>query len=184
MRRRAPSSSESWRTCSCLPMTGTRSQTRLSRCQQSGPVWRSGRARTGRAGILADLGGSERKGRWRLAASCSVLNVLGGSKLDLSTVELASEHVELKVVSVLGGAEIILPPSLNAEFSELAILGGNDIDVGDERPDPGGPAVHLRLVPRSSPASRSAGLRSRALHGSSWPSRAWTCSTPDRYWPA
>ena len=96
--------------------------------------------------IRSILGGSERKGRWRLAASCSVLNVLGGSKLDLSTVELASEQVELKVISVLGGAEIILPPRLNAEISELAILGGNDIDVGDERPDPGGPVVHLRLV--------------------------------------
>jgi hypothetical protein len=96
--------------------------------------------------IRSVLGGSERKGRWRLAASCSVQNVLGGSKLDLSSVELASEQVELKVISVLGGGEIILPPSLNVEISELSILGGNDIDVGDERPDPGGPVVHLRLV--------------------------------------
>jgi hypothetical protein len=96
--------------------------------------------------ILSVLGGSERKGRWRLGPSCSVVSVLGGSKLDLSDVELAAGSVELKVVSVLGGAEIILPPGLNVEISPLAILGGNDIDVDDEEPDPGGPMVRIRLV--------------------------------------
>jgi Domain of unknown function (DUF1707) len=59
--------------------------------------------------IRSILGGSERRGRWR-AASCSVVNVLGGSKLDLSEVELAADRVDLKIVSVLGGAEITLPP--------------------------------------------------------------------------
>jgi len=96
--------------------------------------------------IRSILGGSERKGRWRLAASCSVVNVLGGSKLDLSEAELAADSVDLKIVSVLAGAEIILPTGLNVEISESAILGGNEVDIGDERPDPGGPVVRLRLV--------------------------------------
>jgi hypothetical protein len=96
--------------------------------------------------ILAILGGSERKGRWRLSSSCSVINLLGGSELDLSEVELASDRVELKVVSVMGGADIRLPVGLNVEISEVAILGGNSVSVGDQQPDPGGPVVHLRLI--------------------------------------
>jgi hypothetical protein len=96
--------------------------------------------------VLSILSGSERKGRWRLAASCSVVDVLGGSQLDLTAVELASDRVNLKVLSVLGGAEIILPMGLNLEISQFSILGGNEIDIGDEQPDPGGPVVHLRLV--------------------------------------
>jgi hypothetical protein len=75
-----------------------------------------------------------------------VINLLGGSELDLSEVELASDRVELKVVSVMGGADITLPVGLNVEVSEVAILGGNSVSVGDQRPDPGGPVVHLRLV--------------------------------------
>jgi hypothetical protein len=47
---------------------------------------------------------------------------------------------------VFGGAEIIVPDSLNVEISEVAILGGNGIEVGDEQPDLSGPVVHLRLV--------------------------------------
>jgi hypothetical protein len=96
--------------------------------------------------LLSILGGSERKGRWRVAARCNVVNVLGGSELDLSAAELASERVELRVVSVLGGAEITLPAGMNVEVSQLALLGGNGVDVGDEHPDPGGPVVHIKLV--------------------------------------
>jgi hypothetical protein len=75
-----------------------------------------------------------------------VVNVLGGSTLDLSAAELAADRVELKIVCGLGGAEITVPPGLNVEVSQIAILGGNGIDVGDERPDPGGPVVRVRLV--------------------------------------
>jgi len=96
--------------------------------------------------ILSVLGASERKGRWRLGPVCSVVTVLGGSELDLSEAELAAEHVELKLFTVLGGAEITVPPGLNVEISELAILGGNEIHLGNERPDLGGPIVHLRIV--------------------------------------
>jgi len=96
--------------------------------------------------ILSVLGASERKGRWRLGPVCSVVTVLGGSELDLTGAELAAEHVELKLFTVLGGAEVTVPPGLNVELSELAILGGNEIVLGDERPDPGGPTVHLRIV--------------------------------------
>jgi hypothetical protein len=105
--------------------------------------------RRGAAGthrVLSILGGSRRTGRWQLAASCSVINVLGGSELDLSEVELTQDRVELKVISVLGGAEITLPPGLNVEVSEMVFLGGNEVDIATEQPDPGGPVVHLRLV--------------------------------------
>ena len=108
------------------------------------PPVRPGEAGTHR--ILSILAGSKRTGRWRLAASCSVINVLGGGELDLSAVELTTDRVELKVLSVLGGSEITIPNGMNVEVSELGILGGNDVEIADERPDPGGPVVHLRLI--------------------------------------
>jgi Domain of unknown function (DUF1707) len=110
----------------------------------AGPAVRPGGQGTRR--ILSILSGHERKGRWRLAESCSVINVLGGSEIDLSEAELAAPRVELKIVTVLGGAEIRVPDGLNVEISELSILGGNGVDVGEEQPAPDGPVVHLRLV--------------------------------------
>jgi DUF1707 SHOCT-like domain len=96
--------------------------------------------------IVSIFSGSERKGRWRVGPSCTVVNVFGGSEIDLSEAELAADRVELKVVSVFGGATVILPEHLNVEVSDVGILGGNGVDIGEEHPDPGGPIVRVRLI--------------------------------------
>ena len=46
----------------------------------------------------------------------------------------------------MGGSDIHVPEGLNVEVSDFAFMGGNDVDIGDPRPDPGGPVVHLRLI--------------------------------------
>jgi len=96
--------------------------------------------------LVAILGGCERKGRWRLAERSTSVNVMGGSELDLTQVELAADEVELTVVAIMGGSDIRVPDGLNVEVSELALLGGNSVDVGATRPAPGGPVLRLRLL--------------------------------------
>ncbi len=71
---------------------------------------------------------------------------MGGADLDLNDAELAGEYVELTVFSLMGGADIYVPDGLNVEVSDFALMGGNGIDVGDPRPDPGGPVLRLRLI--------------------------------------
>jgi Domain of unknown function (DUF1707) len=122
-----------------LAAPGTGSGARTARV----PVLASGES-THR--IVAVLGGSERKGRWRLATDCSVTCVLGGVELDLTQVELAGDSVELSIFCLLGGTEVTLPPHLNVRITDTAILGGNNIDIVDETPDPGGPVVHIKLT--------------------------------------
>ena len=34
------------------------------------------------------MGGNDRKGRWRVAKHCKVINIMGGSDLDLNQAEL------------------------------------------------------------------------------------------------
>lgn len=96
--------------------------------------------------LVSIMSGRDRKGRWRVGANCKVVNVMGGSNLDLNDAELADDRVELTVISVMGGSEIRLPEGLNVEVSEFAFMGGNDVSIGDERPDPGGPVLHLRVL--------------------------------------
>jgi Domain of unknown function (DUF1707)/Cell wall-active antibiotics response 4TMS YvqF len=96
--------------------------------------------------LVSVMSGRERKGRWRVGRRCRVVNVMGGSDLDLNDAELAGEQVELMVFSLMGGAEIRVPEGLNVEVSEFAFMGGNDVRLGNELPDPGGPLLRLRLV--------------------------------------
>ncbi len=96
--------------------------------------------------VVSVMGGSDRKGRWRVGRSCTVVNVMGGSDLDLNDAELAAEVVEMRVFSLMGGSDVWVPEGLNVEVSEFAFMGGNELRVEDARTDPGGPLLRLRLV--------------------------------------
>lgn len=96
--------------------------------------------------LIAIMGGHDRRGRWRLSDRVTSINVMGGSDLDLNDAELADEHVELTVFSLMGGADVHVPDGLNVEVTDFALMGGNKVDIGDPRPDPGGPVLRLRLI--------------------------------------
>jgi hypothetical protein len=133
------------------------------------PVRRGGEG--GAHWLVSVMSGRDRKGRWRVGRRCHVINVMGGSDLDLNDAELADDYVEMTVFSLMGGAEIRVPDGLNVEVSEFAFMGGNDIRLGDELPDPGGPVLRLRLlsimggtdVTRGRKRSRRDRLREREL---------------------
>jgi hypothetical protein len=96
--------------------------------------------------LISVMSGHDRKGRWLVGESCRVLNILGGSDLDLNDAELAGDHVTMTVFSLMGGASIHVPEGLNVEVSDFGFMGGNDVKLGNERPDPGGPTLRLRLI--------------------------------------
>ncbi len=112
------------------------------------PATRSFTVRRGGGGarwIVAVMSGVDRKGRWRLAERSTALSLMGGCDLDLNDVELASDHVELNVVSIMGGADIRIPEGLDVEITDVALMGANSVDIGEPRPSRSGPVLHLRL---------------------------------------
>ncbi|MGH2842355.1 MAG: DUF1707 SHOCT-like domain-containing protein [Solirubrobacteraceae bacterium] len=96
--------------------------------------------------VLSILGGHTHKGHWRLARRCQVVNILGGSELDLTDAELSSHDTEMTVFSVLGGCEIRVPSGLDVQVSKVGILGGNEVKLGTAPPPPGAPVVRIRLI--------------------------------------
>jgi hypothetical protein len=100
----------------------------------------------GTAWLVAVMGGTERRGRWRLGRRCRAISVMGGTTLDLSEVEFDAHDVHLDVFDVMGGSEIVVPEHMNVRLSKFAFMGGHGVKLGAEEPDPGGPVLHLRLV--------------------------------------
>jgi hypothetical protein len=96
--------------------------------------------------LVSIMSGRDRKGRWRVGRHLKVIDVMGGSNLDLNDAELSDDHVEITVIAIMGGSEIRVPEGLNVELSEFAFMGGNDANLGDPQPDPGGPTLHLRMI--------------------------------------
>jgi Domain of unknown function (DUF1707)/Cell wall-active antibiotics response 4TMS YvqF len=96
--------------------------------------------------VLSIMGGHEHKGRWRIARKCTVINIMGGSELDLTSAELSGRETTISVLALMGGCEIRLPTGLDVQVSKLGIMGGNDIKLGDVHPAPGAPAIRIRLL--------------------------------------
>jgi hypothetical protein len=96
--------------------------------------------------VMSIMGGDDRRGRWRIATRCTVINVMGGSDLDLCDVELSDPVTHLSVYSLMGGSQVRVPNGVDVQISKLALMGGNDVRLGDEVPPPGAPQIRIRLV--------------------------------------
>jgi len=73
---------------------------------------------------VAIFGGSKRKGAWAVPRRLRVLAVFGGAELDFRDAQLPAGIVEVDVTAVMGGVEIIVPPTLQVDVGGTAILGG------------------------------------------------------------
>jgi len=96
--------------------------------------------------VVSIMGGHDKRGRWRLAPRCTVLNIMGGSDIDLNDAELPGPLTQLSMYSIMGGGEIRVPHGVDVQVSNFALMGGNDVKLGDEVAPPGAPALHIRLV--------------------------------------
>jgi hypothetical protein len=104
------------------------------------------RGEGGASWLVAIMSGRERKGRWRVGPNLKVINIMGGSDLDLNDAILADDVVHMTVFALMGGADIRVPEGLNVELTDFAFMGGNGSDLGNETPDPGGPTLRLKVI--------------------------------------
>ncbi len=97
--------------------------------------------------IVAIMGGSARSGRWRPARKNYAVAVMGGSELDFREAVMGPGITELRIFTICGGVEVVVPPGLNVESQGIAIMGGFE-HKGDEyhSPDPHAPTLRITGV--------------------------------------
>ena len=130
--------------------------------------------------LLAIFGGIEKKGPWTCPRTLSVVAVMGGGSLDFRDAELAPGVTELHITAIMGGFEVIVPPTLSVECDASAIMGGFEhLHRAPRSPDPdrpilritgfammGGVSIETRLPGESSrDARRRAKREAKALRG-------------------
>jgi hypothetical protein len=99
----------------------------------------------GRRWLVSIMGGHDKRGHWRVGPQLTNVNIMGGSDIDLNDAELSAPETTIVVISIMGGATVRVPEGLDVRVSEFAFMGGNDVHLGERRPEPGGPVVHLKL---------------------------------------
>jgi hypothetical protein len=71
---------------------------------------------------------------------------MGASDIDLNDAELSQPVAQINVYSIMGGGDIRVPHGVDVQVSDIALMGGNDIKLGDEVAPPGAPQIRIRLV--------------------------------------
>jgi hypothetical protein len=94
--------------------------------------------------MVAIMGGVDRKGSWVVGKRNRVLAFMGGVDLDFREVELPPGVTEVRVFAMMGGVDIIVPPTLAVECDGIAIMGGFDAcNRAPATPDPDQPLLRI-----------------------------------------
>lgn len=93
---------------------------------------------------IAVWSGRVRKGGWTPPRRHNAVAFQGSIELDYREARFASGAYHLRVVAVMGGVEIIVPPDLHVECEGMAILGGFDHEAAPSPPrGPDDPVLHV-----------------------------------------
>jgi class 3 adenylate cyclase len=95
---------------------------------------------------ISIMGGSQRKGRWRLREKTNAVAIMGGCLLDLRNAEVEGPDVLINAITVMGGIEIIVPEGIEVELGGIAIMAGKDAKrLKNVPPLPGSPIIRVRV---------------------------------------
>ena len=93
--------------------------------------------------MVAIMSGSHRHGRFRAVGSINAVAIMGGDEIDLRDAEIEGGELTLNVFTLMGGANIYIPDSIEVDVGGFSVMGGNT-EIGVERLRPGAPRVMIR----------------------------------------
>lgn len=94
--------------------------------------------------MIAIMGGSHRRGRFRTVGSINAVAIMGGDEIDLREAEMEGGELTLNLFSLMGGSNVYVPDSIEVEMGGFSLMGGNDVRGNQRSPRPGAPVVRIR----------------------------------------
>jgi hypothetical protein len=90
------------------------------------------------------MGGSTRRGRWRVEGQTTAIAVMGGCHLDLREAEIEGPEVTINAVAFMGGINIFVPDDVVVEVSGISFMGGRNVGSAKTPPPPGAKVIRIR----------------------------------------
>ena len=95
--------------------------------------------------MVAIMGGSHRRGRFRAVGSINAVAIMGGDEIDLREAEIEGGELTLNLFALMGGSNIYVPDSVEVETGGFSLMGGHE-EIGSERPPrAGAPLIRIRV---------------------------------------
>jgi Domain of unknown function (DUF1707)/Cell wall-active antibiotics response 4TMS YvqF len=110
----------------------------------SAPMRPSGR--TDREWVVAVMGDSRRRGRWRVERPLAALAVMGDVVLDLRGAEVPRGDVDITATTVMGNVKVYVPDGVDVELSGIAVMGDKKVMVREAPAGQTAPRVVVRAT--------------------------------------
>jgi hypothetical protein len=95
--------------------------------------------------MVAIMGGSHRRGRFRAVGRINAVAIMGGDEIDLREAEIEGGELTLNLFALMGGSNIYVPDSVEVETGGFSLMGGHE-EIGSERPPrAGAPLIRIRV---------------------------------------
>lgn len=95
--------------------------------------------------MVAIMGGSHRRGRFRAVGKINAVAIMGGNEIDLREAEIEGGELTLNLVAIMGGADVYVPDSVALEVSGFSLMGGHEERGSQRPPRPGAPVVRINV---------------------------------------
>lgn len=93
--------------------------------------------------VVGIFGGGSLRGRWPMGRSIRVIDIFGGSDVDLRDAIVTDPEISILAIAIFGGCDILVPDGADVTVTGGAIFGGNDFEVHGA-PVPGSPRITIR----------------------------------------
>ncbi|WP_420442526.1 DUF1707 SHOCT-like domain-containing protein [Candidatus Palauibacter sp.] len=93
--------------------------------------------------IVSIWGATERKGSWVPPRQLTAIAVMGGTDLDFRQATFATGTVSVRLLALMGGVDIVVPPGVRVEWGGIALMGGVSTPERDTPPAPDAPVIRL-----------------------------------------
>lgn len=93
--------------------------------------------------IVSIWGATERKGGWIPPRRLNAVTVMGGTDLDFRQATFATETVSIRLLTLMGGVDIVVPPGVRVEWGGIALMGGVSTPEPDTPPAPDAPVIRI-----------------------------------------
>lgn len=124
---------------------GATTRAELERLGADLPAPRREPERKPRRWFLGILGGDKISGPLELAGEPTIVNIMGGTDLDLSQARIERGQLTLTVVSIMGGSTVRVPQGVRVERTGFSLMGGDEVESGESAFSPAdAPVVRVR----------------------------------------
>jgi hypothetical protein len=103
-------------------------------------------SRADREWVVAVMGDSKRRGRWRVERPLAALAVMGDVVLDLRGAEVPRGDVDITATAVMGDVKIFVPDGVDVQLSGIAVMGDKKVEVREAPAGQTAPRVVVRAT--------------------------------------